>query len=109
MAESPQIVLYHAPRTRSGTVLWLLEEAGLPFELRKLDLAAGEHKRPDFLAINPMGKVPALVWDGTAVAEFGRHLCLRRGLRAEGRSRSASRRSGPRSVPPVDVLGGRVP
>ncbi|MFO1067177.1 MAG: glutathione S-transferase family protein [Geminicoccaceae bacterium] len=69
MADVPHIVLYHAPRTRSGTVLWLLEETGLPFELRKLDLAAGEHKRPDYLAVNPMGKVPALVWDGAVITE----------------------------------------
>lgn len=69
MTAVPQVVLYHAPWTRSGTVLWMLEEVGIAFELRRLDLAAREHKSAAYLAVNPMGKVPALVWDGVAITE----------------------------------------
>ncbi len=52
--------LYYAPRTRSIRPRWLLEELGVPFKLVRLDLASGAQKNPDFLRINPMGKVPAL-------------------------------------------------
>jgi glutathione S-transferase len=63
--------LYWAPRTRSLRALWVLEEAGVPYERVRLDLSAGEQKSPAFRAINPMTKVPALT-DGTlAVAESG--------------------------------------
>jgi len=63
--------LYWAPRTRSLRALWVLEEAGVPYERVRLDLSAGEQKSPAFRAINPMAKVTALT-DGTlAVAESG--------------------------------------
>ena len=58
--------MFHAPLTRSGSVLVLLEELGAPYDLQVLDRAAGEHLAPAYLAINPMGKVPALR-DGEAV------------------------------------------
>jgi glutathione S-transferase len=61
--------LYWSPNTRSTRALWMLEEAGLPYERVKLDLASGEHKRPEFLAVNPMGKVPALTNGEAKVAE----------------------------------------
>lgn len=61
--------LYWSPNTRSTRALWLMEEAGLPYERVKLDLGAGEHKRPEFLAVNPMGKVPALENGAAKVAE----------------------------------------
>jgi len=48
---------YWAPRTRSLRALWVLEEAGVPFERVRLDLSAGEHKSADYCAINPMAKV----------------------------------------------------
>jgi glutathione S-transferase len=55
-----QITLFHAPRSRSLTVYFMLEELGVPYELKILNLAKGEHKKPDYLAINPMGKVPTI-------------------------------------------------
>ncbi len=55
------ITLYHAPQSRSVRPRWLLEELGAPYELVRLDLAAGEQKRPEYLRINPNGTVPALV------------------------------------------------
>jgi len=63
------VKLYWSPNTRSTRALWLMEEAGLPYERVKLDLAAGEHKRPEFLVVNPMGKVPALTNGEAKVAE----------------------------------------
>jgi glutathione S-transferase len=61
--------LYWAPRTRSFTALWLLEEAGQPYEKVLLDIMKGAHKKPDYLGINPMGKVPALRDGDVTVAE----------------------------------------
>lgn len=65
------IKLYWAPRTRSLRALWVLEEAGVPYERVKLDLMAGEQKSADYRAINPMAKVPALTDGPVAVAESG--------------------------------------
>jgi glutathione S-transferase len=57
--------LYWAPRTRAVTTVWMMEEAGAPYERVLVDTAAGAQKKSDYLAINPMGKVPALQ-DGEA-------------------------------------------
>lgn len=56
--------LYGGAKSRAAIVEWYLEELHVPFEYIVLDLQAGEQTQPNFLAINPMGKVPALV-DGT--------------------------------------------
>lgn len=61
--------LYWTPRTRSFTALWLLEETGQPYEKVLIDTSTGAHKTPDYLKINPMGKVPALRDGETLVAE----------------------------------------
>lgn len=63
------LIHYHAPQTRSAAIRWLLEELGAPHELKVLDMKKGEHKQPWYLAINPMGKVPAIVHNGTVVTE----------------------------------------
>ena len=57
--------LYWAPHTRSLRALWVLEESGLPYERKLIDIRAGEQNDPAFKAINPMAKVPALE-DGAA-------------------------------------------
>ena len=54
------LTLYHAAPSRSSIVLWMLEEIGEPYDIKLLKLSAGENRKPDYLAINPMGKVPAL-------------------------------------------------
>jgi glutathione S-transferase len=59
--------LYWAPKTRSIRILWLLEEIGQPYERVTLDIRSGPQTDPDFLRLNPMGKVPVVV-DGQAVA-----------------------------------------
>lgn len=60
------IVLYHHPWSRASSVVWMLEEVGVPYELRWVDLMAGAHKTPEFRKLNPMAKLPVLV-DGAAV------------------------------------------
>jgi glutathione S-transferase len=61
--------LYWSPRTRSFTALWLMEETGQPYERVLTDISTGAQKQPDYLAINPMGKVPALKDGEVALAE----------------------------------------
>ncbi len=61
--------LYWSPRTRSFAALWILEEAGQPYERVLTDIATGAQKTPEYLAINPMGKVPALTDGDIAIAE----------------------------------------
>jgi glutathione S-transferase len=63
------LTLYHAAPSRSSTVLWLLEELGQPFELVVLDMKKGEQREPAYLAINPMGKVPAVKYGDTVITE----------------------------------------
>jgi len=60
------VVLYHHPFTRAASVVWMLEEAGCPYSLQFVDIAANEQKSASILALNPMGKLPILV-DGTTV------------------------------------------
>jgi glutathione S-transferase len=56
--------LYGGARSRASIVQWYLEELEIPYEFILLDLEAGEQRKPEFLAINPIGKVPAIV-DGS--------------------------------------------
>lgn len=60
------IVLYHHPWSRAANVVWMLEEVGVPYELRFVDIMSGAHKGPDILALNAMGKIPILT-DGEAL------------------------------------------
>jgi glutathione S-transferase len=65
-----KLVHYHAPQTRSAAIRWLFEELGSPpHELRVLNMKKGEHKTPEYLAVNPMGKVPTIVHGDTPVTE----------------------------------------
>jgi glutathione S-transferase len=61
-----KITLYHAPNTRSSAALILL---GIPYDLHVLNLKAGEQRRPDYLAVNPMGKVPAVKHGDALITE----------------------------------------
>lgn len=63
------LTFYYAPMTSATRVHWALEELGVPYEKVKLDLAAGNQKKPEYLAMNPNGKVPLLVVDGVPVFE----------------------------------------
>ena len=62
------LTLYTNPMSRGQIARWMLEEVGEPYETVILDFTTGV-KSPDYLAINPMGKVPAIVHDGAVVTE----------------------------------------
>ena len=59
--------LYYVPQTRASRPRWLLEELGVPYELVRLDRAGT--KTPDYLAVNPLGRVPSLVDGETVIFE----------------------------------------
>jgi glutathione S-transferase len=66
-----QVVLYMSPMSRGRTVHWMLEELGAPYRIELVNLEKTEQKQSAFLQINPMGKVPAIVHNGTVVTETG--------------------------------------
>jgi glutathione S-transferase len=68
------IKLYWSPRSRSFSAIWLMEESGLPYERVLTDISTGAQKAPDYLKINPMGKVPALT-DGDAALGEAAAIC----------------------------------
>lgn len=79
------LTLYHHPWSRAANVVWMLEELGLDYALRWVDITAGEQKAAEFLALNPMGKLPVLV-DGEAVVSESAAVALYLGDRyAAGR------------------------
>jgi glutathione S-transferase len=54
------LTLYHCAPSRSSVVLWMLEEIGEPYDIHLLNIKQGTNREPAYLAVNPMGKVPAL-------------------------------------------------
>ncbi len=64
-----RVTLFHSPNTRSSAARTLLEELGAPHDLRVLNMKAGEQRQPAYLAINPMGKVPALKHGDALITE----------------------------------------
>ena len=71
MTSSRNITLFHSPNTRSTGALILLEELGAPYDLHVLDMKRGEQREAAYLAINPMGKVPAVLDGDALVTEQG--------------------------------------
>jgi glutathione S-transferase len=69
MSDDRKITLFHSPNTRSSGALTLLEELGVPYELHVLNMKAGEQRGPAYLAVNPMGKVPALKHGDALITE----------------------------------------
>lgn len=65
----PHLVLHHFPGACSQVCVFALEHAGLPYELRLVDLKANEQSEPAYAAVSPLGKVPALVIDGVVLTE----------------------------------------
>jgi len=65
----PKLTLYHAAPSRSSIVRWMLEEVGEPYDVHLLKLSEGDQLKPAYLAINPMGKVPALKHGDTVITE----------------------------------------
>lgn len=69
MTADDTITLFHAPNTRSSGALTLIEELGAPYRLHVLNMKAGEQRQPAYLAVNPMGKVPAILHRGEFLTE----------------------------------------
>lgn len=66
MAARRGITLYHSPASRAFAAYWMLEEIGVAFDVRTVDIRKGEQKDPEYLKLNPAGKVPTLT-DGEVV------------------------------------------
>jgi glutathione S-transferase len=68
--------IYGVARSRALRTLWMAEELGIPYEHVKVDFADGGTRRPDYLAINPNGHVPAIddngfrLWESMAINLF---------------------------------------
>ena len=69
MSADRHVTLFHASQSRSFGALILLEELSADYDLHVLDLKAGDQRRDAYLAINPMGKVPALRHGGAVITE----------------------------------------
>jgi len=54
------LTLYHIAPSRSSVALWMLEEIGEPYDIHLLSMKKGTNREPAYLAVNPLGKVPAL-------------------------------------------------
>jgi glutathione S-transferase len=64
-----QLTFFHAPNSRAGAVRILLEELAADYKLHVLNLKKNEQRAPDYLAVNPMGKVPAILHGDALVTE----------------------------------------
>jgi glutathione S-transferase len=67
--------LYYNPQSRAVIAKWMLDECGAKYEIVPIDFEKREHKSPEFLKINPAGKLPALV-DGDTKLFEGAAICL---------------------------------
>jgi glutathione S-transferase len=65
----PRVTFFHAPQSRSGGTRALFEELGVDYDLHVLSLKAGEQRQPAYLAVNPMGKVPAILHGDALITE----------------------------------------
>src|SRR5262245_7372274 len=64
-----KLTLYHIAPSRSSIVHWMLEEVGEPYDVHLLSMKRGENRAPEYLAVNPMGKVPALRHGDVVITE----------------------------------------
>jgi glutathione S-transferase len=69
MPTTQPITLFHSPQTRSSGALTLLEELKAPYKLHVLNMKAGEQRQGAYLAVNPMGKVPAILHGDVLITE----------------------------------------
>jgi len=64
-----KLILHYAPQSRASTLRVLMDELGADYELNVLEAKAGDLQSPEFLALNPLGKVPVLEDGGTVITE----------------------------------------
>src|SRR5262245_6236004 len=69
MSTGASVTLFHCPNSRSSGTLNLLEELGVPYTLHVINMKAREQRQPAYLAINPMGKVPAVKHGDALITE----------------------------------------
>jgi glutathione S-transferase len=69
MRTDEKITLHHAPNSRSGATMLLLEELGATYDVKILNLKKGEQRQAAYLAVNPMGKVPAITHGDALITE----------------------------------------
>ena len=72
-----ELKFYTNPQSRGQTIRWMLEEIGQPYDTEILGFGTSM-KSPEYLAINPMGKVPAIVHNGKSSPKLRRSACTRR-------------------------------
>ena len=97
------ITLYHCDAARSFRPLWMLEELGLPYELKMLPFPPRVFAK-EYLALNPLGTIPFMVDGETKMTEVLRHLSLsRHQIRSDAAGRR-HRRTGLWRVPELDVF-----
>jgi glutathione S-transferase len=63
------LTLYHAAPSRSSITRWMLEEIGEPYDIHFMSLSKGDNRAPEFLSLNPMGKVPVLKHGDVVISE----------------------------------------
>lgn len=71
----PRLKLFYAAPSRASVAMWMLEEVGEPYEIELLNLKNGDQRKPEFLALNPMGKVPTIIDGQTVVSEVSAICC----------------------------------
>jgi glutathione S-transferase len=70
------ITIHHSPMSRSTRVVWFCEEIGLEYQLETVEMFSDAMKRPEYLAVNPLGKVPAIeddgfiLWETSAILQY---------------------------------------
>ncbi|NEW90755.1 glutathione S-transferase family protein [Rhodopseudomonas sp. BR0M22] len=69
MTDPNRLTLFYSPQTRATGARVLLEELGAPYDLHVLNMKAGEQRQPAYLAVNPLGKVPAIRYSDALVTE----------------------------------------
>lgn len=66
-----ELVLYYLPGSRAERVRWALDELGLDYQVKTIELFKGEGQQPDYLAIHPLGQLPALKINSDVMIESG--------------------------------------
>lgn len=70
------IKIYGSPLSSAGRCYWMMEELGLPYENIPLNMREKQHKSPEYLKINPNGKIPAIIdgdfilWESMAITNY---------------------------------------
>lgn len=66
---SDEVIFYHNPQSRASMAHWMLEECGAPYRTVPMAWESDDTRKPDFLAVNPMGKLPTIRHRGVTVTE----------------------------------------